>query len=37
MNILIKNARVVDSSQDFNGDILIEDGIIKEVGLDLNR
>ncbi|VYU03338.1 amidohydrolase family protein [Clostridium tertium] len=37
MNILIKNARVVDSLQDFNGDILIENGIIKEVGLDLNK
>ena len=24
MNILIKNARVVDSSQDFNGDIALD-------------
>lgn len=36
MNLLIKNARVVDSIQDFNGDIYIENGLIKEVGSNLN-
>ncbi|WP_288221124.1 dihydroorotase [uncultured Clostridium sp.] len=36
MNLLIKNARIVDSLQDFNGDIYIENGLIKEVGLNLN-
>ncbi|MBD7915507.1 dihydroorotase [Clostridium sp. Sa3CUN1] len=37
MNLLIKNARVIDSLQDFNGDIYIENGLIKEVGLNLNK
>jgi dihydroorotase len=36
MNLLIKNARIVDYSQDFIGDIYIENGKIKEVGLDIN-
>lgn len=36
MNLLIKNARIVDYSQDFIGDIYIENGNIKEVGLDIN-
>ena len=29
MDLIIKNARVVDSLQDFIGDIYIEKGIIK--------
>ncbi|MDV4151711.1 dihydroorotase [Clostridium sp. AL.422] len=36
MDLLIKNARIVDCSQDFIGDVYIEKGIIKEVGLDIN-
>lgn len=36
MNLLIKNARIVDYSQDFIGDIYIENGKIKELGLDIN-
>ncbi len=36
MNLLIKNARIVDYSQDFIGDIYIENGNIKEVGLNIN-
>jgi dihydroorotase len=36
MDLIIKNARIVDCSQDFIGDIYIEKGIIKEVGLNVN-
>lgn len=36
MDLLIKNARIVDYSQDFTGDIYIEKGIIKEIGLNIN-
>ncbi|MGG7058473.1 dihydroorotase [Clostridium nigeriense] len=36
MDLIIKNARIVDCSQDFIGDIYIEKGIIKEVGLSIN-
>ncbi len=36
MDLLIKNARIVDYSQDFIGDIYIEKGIIKEIGLNIN-
>ncbi|MGG7143410.1 dihydroorotase [Clostridium nigeriense] len=36
MDLIIKNARIVDCSQDFIGDIYIEKGIIKEVGLNIN-
>ena len=36
MDLLIKNARVIDYSQDFIGDIYIKNGIIKEVGLNIN-
>lgn len=36
MDLLIKNARIVDCSQDFIGDIYIENGKIKEIGLDIN-
>lgn len=35
MDLLIKDARIVDCSQDFIGDIYIENGIIKEVGLNI--
>lgn len=35
MNLLIKNARVVDCTQDFVGDIYIENGKIKKVGLNI--
>lgn len=36
MDLLIKNARIVDCSQDFIGDIYIEKGLIKEIGLNIN-
>lgn len=36
MGLLIKNARIIDCSQDFIGDIYIESGLIKEVGLNIN-
>lgn len=36
MNLLIKNAKIVDCTQEFNGDLYIENGKIKEVGLNLN-
>ena len=31
MNILIKNAKIVDCVQNFIGDVLVEGGRIKEV------
>ena len=37
MNLLIKNARVVDCSQDFIGDVYIENGRIKELGLNIDK
>lgn len=37
MNILIKNANVIDSSQNFFGDVYIENGKIKEIGTKLNK
>jgi dihydroorotase len=37
MEILIKNARVVDCSQEFIGDVYIEDGKIKEIGDSLSK
>lgn len=36
MNLLIKNSRIVDCVQDFYGDLYIENGIIKEVGKNIN-
>lgn len=36
MDLLIKNAHIVDSTQDFHGDILIKDGLIKEIGTSLS-
>ncbi len=32
MNLLIKGARIVDEDKDFVGDLLIEDGLIKDYG-----
>ena len=37
MELLIKNARVVDSSQDFIGDVYINNGIIYEIGKKLEK
>ena len=36
MNLLIKNARIIDFAQDFFGDLYIENGLIKEIGTKLN-
>lgn len=37
MELLIKNGRIVDWSQDFCGDVYINNGMICEVGKDLNK
>lgn len=37
MELLIKNARIIDVTQDFQGDIYIKDGIIKEIGESLSK
>ncbi|MDQ0148411.1 dihydroorotase [Eubacterium multiforme] len=37
MNILIRNANIIDSSQNFFGDVYIENGKIKEIGTELNK
>jgi dihydroorotase len=37
MELLIKNARIIDVTQDFNGDIYIKDGIIKEIGEGISK
>ncbi len=37
MNLLIKNARILDWSQDFVGDVYINNGTICELGKDLNK
>lgn len=37
MELLIKNARIIDSSQDFKGDVYIKFGVIQEIGLALNK
>ena len=37
MNLLIKNANVVDAYESFFGDILIIDGIITEIGKEINK
>ena len=37
MSVLIKNAKIVDYSQTFMGDIYIEEGIIKEIGYSLDK
>ena len=35
MNLLIKNARIVDAAHDFHGDIYIENGKIKEISKEI--
>lgn len=37
LNLLIKNANIIDSHQNFFGDIYIENGKIKEIGIDINK
>ncbi|MCB2290739.1 dihydroorotase [Clostridium sp. CS001] len=37
MELLIKNARIIDSSQDFVGDVYINKGIIYELGKNLKK
>jgi dihydroorotase len=37
MELLIKNARVIDSSQDFVGDVYINNGLIYEIGRTLEK
>ncbi len=37
MNLLIKNANMIDAYESFCGDILIIDGIITEIGKDINK
>lgn len=37
MELLIKNARIIDSTQDFNGDIYIKDGLISEIGVHIEK
>lgn len=37
MNILIKNVRVVDCTTDFYGDVYIENGIISQIGKDIDK
>ena len=36
MDILLRNAFIVDASKSFNGDIYIKEGIINTLGLGLN-
>lgn len=35
MSLLIKNARIVDVTQDFTGDVYIENGLISEIGRNI--
>ena len=37
MELLIKNGRIIDFASDFIGDIYIKDGIIKEIGDNLDK
>ncbi|MCI2778713.1 dihydroorotase [Clostridium perfringens] len=37
MNLLIKNVNLIDESNNFFGDIYIENGLIKELGTSLNK
>lgn len=37
MNLLIKNANMIDAYENFCGDILIIDGIITEIGKEINK
>lgn len=37
VELVVKNARIIDWSQDFIGDVHIKDGIINEIGRSLNK
>jgi dihydroorotase len=37
MELLIKNARIIDVTQDFVGDIYVKDGVIGEIGKDISK
>lgn len=37
MNLLIKNVNLIDESNNFFGDIYIENGLIKELGTEINK
>ena len=37
MELLIKNARIVDVTQDFVGDIYIKNGLIEEIGKEIHK
>lgn len=37
MNLLIKNARIIDVTQDFYGDIYIENGLIREISTKIEK
>ena len=37
MNLLIKNARIVDAAHDFHGDVYIENGKIKEISDEIAK
>lgn len=37
MELLIKNGRIIDSTQDFKGDIYIKDGLICEIGSHIEK
>jgi dihydroorotase len=37
MELLIKNARIIDVTQDFVGDIYVKDGLIEEIGKNISK
>ncbi|OOM13529.1 dihydroorotase [Clostridium saccharobutylicum] len=37
MDLLIKNARIIDATQDFTGDIYIKKGLIEEIAKEINK
>ncbi|SHH39362.1 dihydroorotase [Tepidibacter thalassicus] len=37
MDLLIKNVKIVDATKSIYGDVFIENGIIKEIGIDINK
>lgn len=37
MELLIKNARIIDAIQDFKGDIYIKDGVINEIAQEIKK
>jgi dihydroorotase len=37
MEILIRNARIIDANNDFTGDVYVKDGIISEIGASLRK